>query len=132
MQAYRLTILLILQISAQTLHGEIPSLSVSPDLNSKTLSLSGQGNPAASHRIEHSRSLNEWWPVFAIRDSPSWSWDWDQTNEAPASQFRLVDVSPPVIATHASWKNQIALPSDPFLSDPVVGTGERFDPVEIR
>ena len=132
MQAYRQTVRLILLISAQTLHGEIPSLSVSPDLNSKTLSISGQGNPAASHRIEHSRNLNEWWPIFAIRDSPSWSWDWDKTKEAPASQFRLVDVSPPVIAPHASWKNQIALPSDPFLSDPVVGTGERFDPVEIR
>ena len=132
MQAYRQTILLALLISITALKADLPSLSVASGPTSDTVTLSGQGNPEASHRIEHSRGLNEWWPVFAVRDSPGWSWTWDNVIQAPASQFRLVDVSPPVIATHESWKNQITLPSDPFLSDPIVGTGERFDPVEIR
>ena len=115
MQAPRQPILLALLISITALKADLPSLSVTSDPTSDSLTLSSQGSSAASHRIEHSRSLNEWWPVFAIRDSLAWSWDWDQTKESPASQFRLVDVSPPAIATHASWKNQIVLPSDPFL-----------------
>ena len=74
MQAPCQAILLALLISITALKADLSSPSVTSDPTSESLTLSIHGGSAASHQIEHSRILNEWWPVFAIRDSPAWSW----------------------------------------------------------
>jgi len=118
--------------AAPALRGDSPALELTRGPTADAVTLSGAGSPAGSHRVEHSIGLDEWWPVFATRDVQTWSWQWDDVAESPVSFFRLIDATPPAITAHSSWKSEITLPFDPFLSEPIPGSGEQLDPVEVR
>ncbi len=113
------------------LRAESPSLQVQRGAVPGTVTLSGSGSADGSHRVELSTGLEGWWPVHAISDAAQWSWDWDEARDLQEGFFRLVDAVPPVIAPHASWKSEVTLPGDEFLSEPLSGTGTFFT-VEMR
>ena len=114
------------------LDAESPVLTIRPGSTPQAITLAGEGAAQRSHRVEMSPELSDWGPVFAIRDNARWSWEWDDVGESAEAFFRLVEAIPPVIAAHASWKNQLRLPGDDFLSEPVAGTGVFGAEVDLR
>lgn len=95
------------------------------------LEVSGEGSPRTSHRLELTDGLQDWWPVFAQQGSSEWMTVRPEVDERREAFFRLVEVSPPDVARHQSWKSTIELPGDDFFSEPLQGTGGFFG-VEIR
>ncbi|NIP95548.1 MAG: hypothetical protein GWO24_19730, partial [Akkermansiaceae bacterium] len=124
-------ILVVLLADSGLLRGE-SLLEVRRGPESGTVILEGSGRANGSHRLELGYGLEDWWPVFAVRGTAEWSWDWDGVGDLREGFFRLVDAVPPVIASHSSLKTEITLPDDDFLSEPLGGVGPRFEQVEVR
>ncbi|MFP6875625.1 MAG: PEP/pyruvate-binding domain-containing protein [Roseibacillus sp.] len=119
-------------LAAGSLRAEDPSLQIQRGQIPGIVELMGSGSVTGSHRVEFSDGLEDWWPVHAVRDAAQWAWDWDDVVARRAGFFRLHDVVPPVIAVHGSWKNEVILPGDDFLSAPLAGTGVFAENVEVR
>ncbi len=119
-------------VAAGQLGAEGPTLEIKPGPAPGSVILSGSGSANGSQRVELSYRLQDWWPVFAVREAPAWSWDWDEIEDLGRAFFRLVDAQPPAIESHPSWKHHITLPDDDFLSEPLPGFGAMFERVEVR
>ena len=119
-------------VAAGTLRAEYPTLEIKRGPAPGSVTLSGSGSESGSQRLELSYGLKEWWPVFVEPEASAWSWDWDEGEYLGRSFFRLVEVQPPVIPAHRSWKNQITLPGDDFLSEPLAGVGSLNAPAEVQ
>lgn len=96
------------------------------------LVLHAMGDPGRSHRIEASFDLRGWEIIAAAKDEPDWFFSDSDWGLGVERYYRLVEVAPPRLVAHASWKEAIVLPGDDFLSPPISGTGSIFDATEVR
>ena len=119
-------------MTAESLRAEDPALQIQAGATPGVVELLGSGRADGSHRVEFSEGLEDWWPVHAVRGAAQWDWNWDEGRARRAGFFRLLDATPPVIAGHGSWKNEVTLPGDDFLSAPLAGTGVFAENVEVR
>ena len=85
------------------------------------LVLQVSGDPSRSQRVEFNDGAGPWAIAAANKGSSQWS----SLAEMPAGArlFRAVESVPPTIAPNESWKNQLTLPEEPFLSE---NLGESF------
>jgi hypothetical protein len=79
------------------------------------------GLSSRSQRVEFNDGSGPW----AIAAANKGSSQWDAVAEMPAGArlFRVVESIPPAIAPNQSWKNELTLPEEPFLSESL---GESF------
>ena len=102
-------------VAAGTLRAEYTTLKIKRGPAPGSVTLSGSGSGSGSQRVELSYGLKEWWPVFVEPEASAWSWDWDEVGYLGRGFFRLVEVQPPAIPSHPSWKNRITLPRRQFF-----------------
>ena len=96
-----------------------PALDFSYSDEGLTLQISG--TPSRSQRVEFNDGSGPWGIAAARKGSPQW----DVPAEMPSVSrlFRVVESIPPVIAPNKSWKDELTLPEEPFLSG---NLGESF------
>ena len=79
------------------------------------------GLPSRSQRVEFNDGSGPW--AIAAANTGSSQWDTLAEMSAGARLFRAVESVRPAIAPNKSWKNELTLPEEPFLSQ---NLGESF------
>lgn len=108
-------------VLASILSAQVPTFT--PTSDGKSLAWLVEGNPNRSHQLYVASELDHWNLVHAVRGSDRWIWRDDQADDFSRRFYRLHESTPTPITPHLSWRHQLSLPDDSFLSAPLGGKG---------
>ncbi|MFT7301929.1 MAG: hypothetical protein ACI8UZ_000765 [Akkermansiaceae bacterium] len=112
-------------LSAQSLTLDIAK---DPESGGSKLEIKGSSAPGSNHLLQFSYDAQTWFPI-ADTDTVPWQFIDPDSRDRTGGFYRVTQNPLVNISSHSSWKNTVALPNDPFRSDPVL-TG--FGQTEIR
>ncbi len=126
----KIIFLMIPLLCGFTLPALSQTIEIQEDLASggRRLEMDGTSTGDSNYHLQFSHDAKTWFPVAG---NPTLPWQYVDTDALDRARgfYRVGQNLLVPISSHSSWKNNVALPDDPFRSDPVL-TG--FGQTEIR